>query len=243
MFMVLYVGTGNVGQAFLKLIEDGGFQSAYLRTLRMAVVVAVSCSVMAYPTAFYALHLPQRMRSLVRSLIFLPVMINPIVRGYGWMIILGRKGMVNSILSGLGLVDSPIKLLYTELAAEVGLIELFLPFMFIPLLGAMENINEEVILAARSLGAGTLRVFTDIVMPLSVKGYLLGLVTVLAGGFSAFVTPSLLGGMRNRTLSMLIYEFIELRLNWSAAAAIALVIMTTVLTVTWLVGMLIKRRR
>lgn len=239
--MILYVG--ELGPSLVKMINDRGFQAAYLRTFRMAGIVALVCSLLGYLTAFYVIHLPRNLRMVVRALIFLPVMINPVVRAYGWMIILGRKGLINSILLSLGIIKEPIKLLYTELAAELGLIELFFPFMFIPLLGAMENIDEEIILAARSLGAGTFRLFMDIILPLSFKGYLLGLATVLAGCFSAFTTPSLLGGMRNRTLSMLLFEFISLRLNWSMAAAVALIITASVLIITWLTNIFVKGRR
>ena len=237
---IFYVG--DLGPTLIKLFKDAGFQSAYFRTFRMAAVVATICSILGYLTAFYVLQLSRNMRMLVRALVFLPVMINPIIRSYGWMIILGRKGLINTFLLKIGLIDEPIKLLYTELASELGLVELFFPFMFIPLLGAMENIGEEVILAARSLGAGTFRILVDIVLPLSLKGYLLGLATVLAGCFSAFTTPSLLGGMRNRTLSMLLFEFINVRLNWTMATAVALTITASVLLITWLTNFLIKRR-
>ena len=238
-FIAIY--WGNFTEVLWNVLSTAEFYDVYSRTLKMSIMVLFICSILAYPTAYITLRMSPKWRVLMKSLIFLPVMVNPLVRGYGWLIILGREGLVNSLLRSLNIVKEPIRLLYTETAAELGLAELFFPFMFIPLLSAMENINEELILASRSLGAGSLRTFKGVILPLSLKGYLLGAATVLAGVFAAFITPTLLGGTRNRTLSMLLYEFVEWRFDWGSATAVAIITMISVLGISRGIGWAIKR--
>jgi len=238
-FLLVYVG--DISGAFAKVVSKPYFQAAYLRTLRVALTVALITTVLAYPSAFYVLHLSPRRRQLVKALIWLPVMINPIIRGYGWMIILGRKGLINSFLLAIGVVKEPIRILYTEAAMAIGLTELFFPFLFVSLLGAMENISDEVVMAAYSLGAGMFRVFKDIIVPQSIKGYIFGITVVVTGCATAFVTPTILGGSQNATLSMLLWEYVSLFLDWRTAAVIALIIIGTVLAISELASYIARR--
>lgn len=238
--LLFYVG--NISYTFIEIFSRVDFQTAYLRTLRIALIVAVITTVLAYPTAFYILHVSYKMRQVVKALVWLPVMINPIVRGYGWMIILGRHGLINTILLASRIIHEPIKLLYTELAMVFGLTELFFPFMFISLLSAMENISDETIMAAYSLGANTFRVFKDVVMPLSIKGYVFGVTIVVTGCSTAFVTPTLLGGPQNATLSMLLAEYVSIFLDWKSASVIALTILATVLAISEFASAIVRRR-
>lgn len=229
LYVIVY--TPNFLLTFTNLIIKEEFFSVFLRTVRVGLVVAFGATLLAYPLAYYVNFSSPFVKSFFKIIIFLPLMVNPIVRSYGWIIILGREGVVNTLLCSIKLLDEPLRLLYTEFAMELGLLELFFPFMFIPLLSAMENLSSEVIMASRSLGAGSLRVFFNIIFPLTLKGYLVGLTVILAGSASAYVTPTLLGGFRNRTLSMLLYEFIEVRFDWASATATALVILLTVVGV------------
>ncbi len=238
----LFFYVGDISRAFVKIVSRVDFQVAYLRTLRIALIVALITTVLAYPVAFYVLHMNYRARQIMKALIWLPVMINPIVRGYGWMIILGRHGLVNSLLLTLGIIKEPIKLLYTEVAMIFGLTELFFPFMFISLLSAMENISDETIMAAYSLGANTFKVFKDVVMPLSIKGYVFGVTIVVTGCSTAYTTPTLLGGPQNATLSMLLADYVAIFLDWRSACVIALIILATVLIVSEVASIIVKKR-
>ncbi len=231
-YMMAY--TPDFVSTFVQTVYNQEFVSVYLRTIRVGATVAMLATVLAYPLAYYVGRSSPVLKSFFKTMVFLPLMVNPLVRSYGWIIILGREGLLNSMLAGLQVVAEPVRILYTEWAMELGLLELFFPFMFIPLLSAMENMSEEVLMAARSLGAGPLRIFMNIILPLTLKGYVVGLSVILAGCAAAFVTPSLLGGFRNRTLSMLLYEYIDVRLNWGAAAATAIIIMLTVFSVNLL---------
>lgn len=226
--------TPDFATTFAQTLYNEEFGYVYLRTVRVGAVVAALATLLAYPLAYYVGRASPIVKSFFKTIVFLPLMVNPLVRSYGWIIILGREGLLNSILTMLRIVQEPVRILYTEFAMELGLLELFFPFMFIPLLSAMENINEEVLMAARSLGAGPIRTFANILFPLTLKGYVVGLSVIMAGCAAAFVTPTLLGGFRNRTLSMLLYEYIDIRLSWGAAAATAIAIMLTVFSVNLL---------
>ncbi|MEM2154266.1 MAG: ABC transporter permease [Nitrososphaeria archaeon] len=236
LFSLLYViiYTPNFLLTFIELIIKEEFFSVFSRTIRVGLIVAFGATVLAYPLTYYVNFSSPSIKSFFKIIVFLPLMVNPIVRSYGWIIILGKEGVINTLLYSIKIIGEPLRLLYTEFAMELGLLELFFPFMFIPLLSAMENLGNEVIMAARSLGAGSLRIFFNIVFPLTLKGYLVGLTVILAGCASAYVTPTLLGGFRNRTLSMLLYEFIEVRFDWASATATALVILLTVIGVNLL---------
>ncbi len=227
----MIISTHDFIPTFFHTTFNEEFFSVYIRTIRIGLIVALLATLLAYPLAYYTSRASSRIKSLFKALIFLPLMVNPLVRSYGWILILGKEGFLNSLLIALKIIDESLRLLYTEFAMVLGLLELFFPFMFVPLLSAMENLNEEVLMAAKSLGANPLRIFINIIFPLTLKGYIAGLSVILAGCAAAFVTPTLLGGFRNRTLSMLLYEFIEIRLNWGAATATALVIMLTVFSI------------
>jgi len=231
-FMMAY--TPGFGSAFLQALRDEEFASVYLRTIRVGGVVAVLATLLAYPLAYYVARGSSYVKSFFKTVVFIPLMVNPLVRSYGWIVILGKEGLLNSLFLTIGIISEPVRILYTELAMELGLLELFFPFMFIPLLSAMENLSEDISMAARSLGAGPLRTFMHVVFPLTLRGYVVGLSVIMAGCAAAFVTPTLLGGFRNRTLSMLLYEYIDIRLSWGAAAATALIIMVTVFSVNLL---------
>lgn len=238
LYMIAY--TSDFASIFARTVYNEEFVSVFLRTMRVGLVVALLASLIAYPLAYYVGRSSPFVKSFFKTVVFVPLMVNPLVRSYGWIIILGREGLLNSMLTALRLVEEPVRILYTELAMELGLLELFFPFMFIPLLSAMENLSEETLMAARSLGAGPVRTFVNIIFPLTLKGYVVGLSVILAGCAAAFVTPTLLGGFRNRTLSMLLYEYIDIRLSWGAATATALSIMLTVFSVNLLLTYLGK---
>jgi len=229
LYVIFY--TQNFLQTFIGTVAKDDFFYVFLRTIRVGLMVVFGATLLAYPLTYYVNSSSSSVKTFFKIIVFLPLMVNPIVRSYGWIIILGREGLINALLSYLNFTVEPLRLLYTEFAMELGLLELFFPFMFIPLLSSMENLGNEVIMAAKSLGASGLRVFFNIIFPLTLKGYLTGLTVILAGCASAYVTPTLLGGFRNRTLSMLLYEYIEIRFDWGAATATALVILFTVVGV------------
>lgn len=224
---VLLFSSNPLGAA-ISIAQEGSFQRALLRTLRIALAVALISSILAYPTAIYINSLSSRTaKRIAYGLIWLPVMVNPVVRAYGWMLILGRYGIINSLLSILKIGE--LKILYTEAAVVIGLVELFTPFLIASIYSSLERVGEDLIAAARTLGAGSLQIFKDLILPLTAKGYFFGLTIVIAGSFTAYTTPVLLGGTKNMTLSMLLYLYAATLLDWNSAVGLSILMLIIVL--------------
>lgn len=157
------------------------------------------------------------------SLVLFPLLTNAVVRGFAWISILGRNGLINQLFQNLGLIDEPLKLLYTDFAIVIGSVYLFLPIMLSTLSSVMEGIGEEVIEAAYSLGAPPAVTFFKIIVPLSFSGVLVAGVMVFAGTISAYTTPILLGGNQNMMLATLLYQQSNTLSNWTNSAVIAFI--------------------
>ncbi len=235
-----------LGMSFLS--DDGSFTLAgyveffgtknsltiYWRTLRIGVIVTVLATLFAYPGSYLLARMPGGRRSLLISLMILPLMTNPVARTYAWLIILGRFGIVNKTLMGLGLTEEPIRLLFTEGAIIIGLLQLFLPLMVLSLVGSLENIPDDVIEAARSLGAGGVTTFFRVVVPLSADGLVLGATLVFTGSITAFVTPAILGGSRILLMATLLRQEAMVAIDWQGATVVAGIMLATALGINLL---------
>ena len=170
-----------------------------------------------------------------------PLMTSPVVRSFSWMVLLGKKGTANTLLQSLGIISSPIPMLYNEFSIVVGLVQLFLPLMIISTVGVMENIDEDLMLASNSLGASRTTSFWRIMFPLSVPGLITGSVLVFCGSLTAYTTPQLLGGSDTRMLATLIYQD-GLSLNdWTAASVVAIIMIVIAVIATLLIGKLARK--
>ena len=209
-------------------------QRIYWRTLRLGLIVTLVTTLLGYPASYLLSRMPEGRRTFLMSLVILPLMTNPVARTYAWLIILGRFGLVSKVLLGLGLVQEPPRLLFTEGAIIVGLVQLFLPLMVLSLVGALENISEEVVEAARSLGAGGFTTFFRVIMPLSADGLVLGGTLVFTGAITAYVTPAILGGTRVLVLATLLQQRALVAMDWVGATVVAVVMLVTALVVNLL---------
>src|SRR3989339_74613 len=156
-----FVGDDGVVTAarYMAVLVDEQFQNVYVRTLKMALVVTVIAVFAGYPTAYLMMKLKPSRKAMLMSLVILPLMTSPVARTYAWIVILGRYGIVNQTLSVLGMTKEPIRMLYTEGAIIIGLLQLFLPIMVLNLVSALENVPNEVEEAALSLGSNKVGTF------------------------------------------------------------------------------------
>ncbi|MCL4247925.1 MAG: ABC transporter permease [Anaerolineae bacterium] len=210
-------------------------QIIYVRTLRLGLTITIIDIVLAYPASYFLARMPARRRTLAMSLVILPLMTNPVARTYAWLIILGRTGLINNVLLGLGLIDQPARLIFTEGAIILGLAQLFLPLMILSLVSAMENIPEDIEQAARSLGANSLTTFLRVIVPLSADGLVLGATLVFTGSITAYVTPVILGGNRMLMLSTLLRQRALMAFDEQGATVVAVVMIATALAVNLIV--------
>ncbi len=217
-----------------------GTVNVYLRVLAatfgLALTVTLATVVLGYPVAYALARSRGTWRFLLVALVLLPFWTSLLVRTYAWMVILGRYGIVNQVLMALGITEEPLKLLHTSLATHVGMIHILLPFLILPLWSVMTRLDPALTMAARSLGASPLRAFLRVFVPLTLPGVMAGamLVFILALGF--YVTPALLGGPADLTLSMLISQQVSELLAWGFASALAVTLLVATLAVLALAG-------
>jgi len=214
---------------YLALV-DGTFLTVLSRTLRLGLFCTVICALLGYPLAYFLARAARRIATIGLFLLVTPLMVSAVIRTFGWLVILGRRGLINAALDALGLDRLP--LLYNETAVVIGLVNVFLPFMVLPLMASIERIDPALEEAARNLGASFLGTFRRVILPLSRPGLISGCLLVTSAAISAFVIPVLMGGARVRVVGRLIYDQLLISYQWPSASAIAtlLVLATTSLS-------------
>lgn len=210
------------------------------RTFLLAVTVTAICLLLGYPAAYFMSGLKPRTRAYVTYLILLPFWVSILIRTYTWIVILGREGIVNTGLAALGF--APVQVLYTNLAVQIGMVQILLPIVIITCLASMLDIEKDLVRAARSLGASKPQAFWKVFFPLSVSGAATGglICFILCLGF--FVTPALLGGRRSIIISNLIDLQVHQTLNWAFASVLATALLTVTLVCLGLFWLIMRRR-
>lgn len=209
-------------EGYLSLFQDTYFQQVFWRSIKLSLITVAISLVLGFPTAYFVSRIAKN-RGLFIAMTLFPLMTSPVVRSFCWMVILGKRGIINSFLISIGVIETAQSMLYTEGAIVVGLVQLFLPLMIISTVGVMENIDEDLILASDSLGSSHANTFWKITFPLSVPGLITGSVLVFCGSLTAYTTPLLLGGSDTRMLATLIYQDAYTLGDWAAASVVAVV--------------------
>jgi ABC-type spermidine/putrescine transport system permease subunit I len=209
------------------------------RTLRLGLITMAVCIVLGYPLAYFLARARPRVQALGLFLLIMPLMVSAVIRVFGWIVILGRKGLVNQALVMLGL--DPVRLLYSETAVVIGLVNIFVPFMVLPIMASIERIPPSLEEAAQNLGANWAQMFRRTILPLSVPGLLSGCLLVYSLSISAFVTPALMGNSRERMAGQQIYDEVLVSFNWPSASSLALTLVA--LTVVLMFCALLTTRR
>jgi ABC-type spermidine/putrescine transport system permease subunit I len=214
---------------YTTLLDDVVFQKTFWITINTSVTVTLGCLILGYPVAM-GLVRAKSMAPFILVIILLPFWTSVLVRSYAWMVLLGRHGLVNESLLALGMIDRPIRILNTPLATQIAMIHILLPYMILPIANALRQIDPSLIRAASGLGATPFMTFRQVILPLSMSGVAAGtlLTFVLALGF--YITPAMVGGPRDITLSMLIAQQVD-QLNWAYAATLSAVLLATALAI------------
>ena len=208
-------------------------------TFGLALSVTLATFVLGYPVAYALARSRGFVQALLVMLVLVPFWTSLLVRTYAWMVILGCYGVVNKTLMALGLTDEPLKLLHTGFATHIGMVHILLPFMILPIWSVMSRIDRSLIMAARSLGASQFSTFLGIYFPLTLPGVFSGalFVFILALGF--YITPALLGGPSDLTISMLIAQQVSELLAWGFASALAVTLLVVTLALILVAGRLL----
>ena len=217
--------------AYVEFFQDEYYRKILFRTLKIAVITTGICMAGGIPTAYFISRCDKKWRGLLLAASIFPMMTNSVIRSFAWINILGSNGIINRILLALNVADKPMKLLYTDLAIIIGSVYLFLPLMIVTVTGVMENIDDDMMEAAQSLGAGRFEAFMKVIFPMSLPGIIVGGILVFTGTLTAYTTPQLLGGNSNMVLATLIYQRAMSVGDWNGASAVALIMIVITLIV------------
>lgn len=217
--------------AYVEFFQDEYYRKILFRTLKIAVITTGICMAGGIPTAYFISRCDKKWRGLLLAASIFPMMTNSVIRSFAWINILGSNGIINRILLALNVADKPMKLLYTDFAIIIGSVYLFLPLMIVTVTGVMENIDDDMMEAAQSLGAGRFEAFMKVIFPMSLPGIIVGGILVFTGTLTAYTTPQLLGGNSNMVLATLIYQRAMSVGDWNGASAVALIVIVITLIV------------
>jgi len=212
---------------YLRLFADSFYLEQTANTLVIGFITTFVCLVLGFPVAWQLVKTQMRFRGLAYGLVLSPLLVGIVIRSYGWTILLGNNGMINRTLIGFGLIDRPLALMYNSLGIVIALVHVFLPFMILPLMSALQGIDPSIEAAARSLGAGRITAFRRIVLPLAMPGIQAGCILVFVLSLSAYVTPSLIGGLRVKTMAVSVVDALIDTFQWPFGSAMALMLSLT----------------
>ena len=194
-------------------------------SLFLSLLVTFITLCCAYPIALFLHRLPPARRNLLFVITVSPLLVSVVVRTYGWMVILGDQGLVNSLLLSTGLISAPLRLVNGWIGVTVGLVEVLIPYMALSLISGFGRLDAHLEEAAASLGANAWRRFFRVVFPLTMPGVALGCLLCFVLSMSSFITPKLLGGGRVFLLATEIYDLAVIQLEWPRAAATSVVVL------------------
>ncbi|MCP8999617.1 ABC transporter permease [Pseudarthrobacter sp. RMG13] len=210
---------------YIQPLTDPYYWWVTLDTFQMGVTVGLLCVLVSYPVALFLARSTSKYRGLLIAVAIAPLLTSAVVRTYGWMVILGTNGLVNSTLDGMGLIDTPLKLTNNMTGVTIGLVEIFMPYAILAMISGFGRLSPQLEEAAGSLGASKLQIFTRVTLPLSLPGILTAFLLVFVLSISTFITPRLLGGGSVQVLATEIYDQTTGLLNWPFAAALSVILL------------------
>ena len=227
---------------YIRFFTDPYYTAILWTTVRISVTVTAVCLVLGFPPAYVVARTQSRFKHLLIILIVLPLFVGNAVRAAGWMTVFGNKGFLNATLMGIGLIDRPLEIMFTEKAVVIGIIAVNLPFMVLSLQSVIEGIDRAVEEAAFSLGAPPLAMFRRVLWPLALPGILSGTILTFILAMNAYATPFLLGGPLFKMMAPLVYNQFTQQTNWPFGGAIAFILMAVTLTLTVAANLIFQRR-
>ncbi|MCJ9429633.1 ABC transporter permease subunit [Kordiimonas marina] len=224
-----FFGAGGKLQAtldnFRYVLGDGLYAYTYLNSLKLATTSTILCLLIGYPMAYGIARAKGHKRVILLFFVVLPFWTSFLLRVYSWMGLLGNHGLINGLLMHFGLVDHPIKLLYTDFAVYLGITYSYLPFIILPLYASIERLGDTLNEAAADLGAGPVRTFIDITLPMTAPGILAGSLLVFIPAMGEYVIPTLLGGPDSLMIGRVLYDEFFFNRDWPAASAVAVILL------------------
>lgn len=227
---------------YMDVGKDEYFHSIFARTFGMSALVTMVCIVIGVPEAYVVSRLSQKWRAVSIVIVLGPMLVSVVVRTLGWAILLGNEGVINKILLGAGLVNTPVKMMFTFSGVVIALVHVLVPFMVLSVWASLQKLDTTTEQAAASLGARLPTVLRRVVMPQVIPGVLSGGLIVFALSASAFATPAIIGGRRLKVVATTIYDEFLSNLNWPLGATLAVTLVVIVLAVSMGMNRFVERR-
>ena len=207
------------------LWEDSLYIKTYVNSIRISTISTILCLLLGYPIAFAIVRSTPTTRFVLLMLIILPFWTSFLLRIYAWMGVLADQGTINNILIYFGLINRPIRLMYSEFAVHIGIVYSYLPFMILPLYANMEKLDHTIHEAAADLGARPFTTFFTVTLPLTTPGIMAGSLLVFIPATGEFVIPDLLGGGNVLMIGRVLYNEFNANHDWPVASAVAIVLL------------------
>jgi putrescine transport system permease protein len=214
-----------VFENFTYIVEDDLYPTTYINSLKISTISTILCLLVGYPIAYGIVRSDSVTRNLLLFAVILPFWTSFLLRVYAWMGLLADQGTINNLLIWIGLIDAPIRMLYTEFAVYVGIVYTYLPFMILPLYANMEKLDGTLNEAAADLGSSPANTFFKVTLPLTMPGIIAGSLLVFIPATGEYVIPDLLGGGNVLMIGRLLYNEFHANHDWPVASAVAIVLL------------------
>jgi ABC-type spermidine/putrescine transport system permease subunit I len=240
LFWLSFRGKGGFTlEHYLRLLHPS-YTITLQTTFELSFLVTAICVLLGYPLAYLIAQLRPRLQAVMLLFVLFPLWTSLLVRCYAWLVLLQRRGLINSWFADMGLIDSPLRLVHNFTGTTIGMVHIMLPFMVLPLYGSMRAISGDYTRAAANLGASPIMAFWQVYLPLTLPGLFAGIIIVFVLCLGFYVTPALLGGGRVMMWSMQIERSVSYHADWGAASALGVVLLVITFGILWLVVRLIR---
>ncbi|MBY0121125.1 ABC transporter permease [Bacillus sp. S/N-304-OC-R1] len=228
---------------YVKFFSDPYYLNSLWLTIKISFYTVVFCLLLGYPVALTMAKSSARVRSILTLLVVSPLLISVVVRNFGWYLLLLPNGTINTFLMKMGIIEQPIKLLFSEIGVVIGLASAYLPFMILAIATSLYNIDPSLEKASGILGASPLRTFFSITLPLSLPGIVAGTTLVFSVSMSAYVTPVLMGGAGVPVLPVVTYERIMTLFQWTFGSAMSYILLAATLVIVMMFTRSLERSK
>jgi len=219
---------------YLAFFEDEIYWLTFVKTALYSIFVTVLAFIITFPVAFYLSKVvAKKYSSFMTLLLLIPIWVGELVTIYGWLILLGDNGVINNFLLNIGIINTPIDMLYTDFSMTIGLVYMSMLFMIIPVMSALDSLDDSLIEAASDLGASKWTIFTQIIIPYAMPGIISGSIIVFMLVIGDYVAPNLLGGKSSLWFTEQIYNEFLSTFNWNEGAAFGFLLLLLSSSIVW----------
>ena len=245
-YSLLTIEQGNIiaGPTFNKYVElltDPFTYYLFGRTIGLSMLVTILCVIFGFPVAYLHSKINQPiLKTVILAIVSAPLLTSSLVLSFGWIVILGKRGLINSLLLASGIIVKPVKILFTLKAVIIALTQVMLPFMIVPLISTLQKLPRDLEDAAADLGANKWQTFWRVTIPQSIPSIAAGMTLVFVLSYTAFTVPSLAGGSAMQIVSVYIWNNVR-QLTWDSAAAISSLLLASSLVIITIFNYIVRR--